>query len=277
MNVLEIINLVVNIINIIFFGILLYIGIIIMKHIPKGGPPVESGTEPGTPGLHTTLGNIFTKAIPETKEVKETHEISEKSKQDYILKTPRTLDQAENQAKYNNDYNCKPAISQDYFKHDKTVKSENCIPKHFTEQEAADVCLGVSNYNNSCNLVNPENKLGYQKELCGDNYYCAVDHTDSCDYGVCDLKEKDKYDFGNQSICKCQAATHDKTLKPGQGRMCEKGTNCSKYQTYRKPTELLHFPELRCWYHACHGSPTWMDVPNIKSRLESRVLEAQAI
>ena len=271
MNVLAIINLIVNIINIIFFGILLYIGITIMKHIPK---------DPGNGAkLSTALSTTFKKMnekVPETKAVPET-----KSIPDYPLKTDSTLNETKNfsesQAKYNSDYKCKPAISQDYFKNDKTVKSENCIPKHFTEQEASNVCLGVSNYNNSCNLVNPENKLGYQKELCGDHYYCAVDHTDSCNYEVCNLKEKDKYDFGNQSICKCQEATHDKTLIPGQGRMCEKGTNCSKYQTYRKPTELLHFPELRCWYGACTGPPTWMNVPNIKSRLESRVLEAQAV
>ena len=282
MSTLSIINLIVNIINIIFIGILLYIGIQIFKHMPKD----PDGSDGEYSKLSSNIQKSLNHSIPYSKLDKEPKTFiqqqfpKEHETQLHHLvgdeEKTNGLKEAKKQSIQNHDYSCIPAVNSDHLKNDKSVKSENCISKNLPANEAYDACISSSDANNSCNLIHSDKTLAYQKELCGDNYYCAVNNANSCNYEICDLREK-QYSFGNQSICQCQKSKDDKNLKYSwQGRMCEKGQNCSEYKTYRKPVELFNFPDLKCWYDACSGPPSWMNVPNIKNRLESKILEAQA-
>jgi hypothetical protein len=171
-------------------------------------------------------------------------------------------------SKLNNDNKCIPnGVHKSKYK--------NCIPKDLTVQQAYDSCVSVSDSNQSCQLIHPTKKLSYQTQRCGDDYYCAIDQTDSCTNEKCSLNELN-YSFGNQSICSCQAVPNDKSLEKGVGRMCIKNNNCSEYNSsYRKPKNPYNFPELTCFYDACEGPPSWMDVPNINNRLESKIYEGQ--
>ena len=112
--------------------------------------------------------------------------------------------------------------------------------------------------------------LPYQKNECGDDYYCAYDESDSCSYNKCDLN--DYYSYGKQTICKCEPVPHE-NLPDGIGREC-KNKNCTDYLPYRKAPELLNDPQLRKFYN---GYASWMDVPNINSLKAAEILAAQVI
>lgn len=163
----------------------------------------------------------------------------------------------------NYDTGCIPALVQH-------GKPTNCIPKEFTPEEAYWACKSVSSNQQQCNMIHPDNMLPYQKNECGDDYYCAYDESDSCSYNKCDLN--DYYSYGKQTICKCEPVPHE-NLPDGIGREC-KNKNCTDYLPFRKAPELLNDPQLRKFYN---GYASWMDVPNINSLKAAEILAAQVI
>ncbi len=172
----------------------------------------------------------------------------------------------------NYDTGCIPAIIQ-------KGKPTNCIPKDkFTREQAFRACVGVSNSNQQCNLLDIDEKspeiLSYMKDECGENsYYCGFDESDSCSYRLC--KFDTYYSYADDSICNCepsQSAT--KKMGEGWGRECVRGGKCREFMPFRKAPELWYDPKLALFYN---GYVTYMDVPNLDNPISAMIADQQII
>lgn len=154
----------------------------------------------------------------------------------------------------NYDTGCVPAIVQ-------SGKPSNCISKDkYTLEQAYRVCKAKSNSSQNCQVIEPKATLSYQRDECGDDYYCAYDESNSCSYNVCNLND---FIYGKQSICNCEKVSPEQdphhTLKPGQGRECIRGKNCQEYMPYYGAPELHVDPQL---IHFYSGYTSYLDMPN---------------
>lgn len=176
----------------------------------------------------------------------------------------------------NYDTGCIPAII-------KKGQRNNCISKkNFTREQAFRACVGVSNANRSCNLIDLKNDkdkvLSYMVDECGnDSYYCVYDESDSCSYHLCKLD--DYYSYGNQSsYCNCEPSKDARErMGPGWGRECIRGNSCKEFYPLRKAPELWTDTNLNRFFTAKNGAPTYMNVPNIESSLAEMIYDAQII
>lgn len=158
----------------------------------------------------------------------------------------------------NYDTGCIPSVVQ-------RGKPTNCVSKDLSLEQAYRVCKAKSNStgggNIKCQIVKPDAALSYQKDECGDDYYCSYDFSNNCSYNVCNLN--DDYIFGN---CSCEKVPPHKDpyghLKPGQGIECIKGNNCLEYTPHSIPSVQHNDPQLIKFYS---GYNSYMDVPNINS------------
>ena len=169
----------------------------------------------------------------------------------------------------NYDTGCIPSIVQE-------GKSNNCVPKELTREQAYWAWKSASNSMQKCNLIHPNYMLEYQKEECkrpdGDyDYYCAYDESDSCSYNMCKLD--DYYSYGPQSICDCQKVPNE-NLPKGYGRECIKGSNCNEFHPLSKAPELLTDPALKKFYG---GYGSWMDIPRLNTRYAALISNVQTI
>ena len=169
----------------------------------------------------------------------------------------------------NYDTGCIPSIV-------KEGKPNNCVPKHFTPEQAFLACNGVSDSMQPCNLIHPKYMLQYQKEECkrsdGEyDYYCAYDESDSCSHNICYID--DYYSYGSQSICDCQKVPHE-NLPEGYGRECIKGNGCKEFYPLIKAPELLTDPGLQRFYN---GYATYMDVPALNTWNSALISNVQPI
>ena len=143
----------------------------------------------------------------------------------------------------NYDTGCIPAIVQ-------VGKPTNCVPKELSLDQAYKACKAKSNSSQKCQIVEPKATLSYQKNECGDDYYCVYDESNNCSYNVCNLN--DDFIYGKQSICSCEKVTQNKDpnkiLKPGEGRECIRGSGCIEYTPYNGAPELYSDPHLSRFY-----------------------------
>ncbi len=157
----------------------------------------------------------------------------------------------------------------------------NCISKNkFTRDEAYNACVFVSNANQSCNLIDIDDKkndksLSYMKDECGENsYYCAYDESDSCSYKLCRLGDKN-LSSSSSSICNCEPSiSATDIMGSGWGRECIKGNKCKEYYPLRKAPELWTNSDLTRFYQ---GYGTFMDVPNLNTKISVMLDDAQVI
>ena len=189
-----------------------------------------------------------------------------KSNNDYVYDEKKCRDCIDNNFKLgitrncphcgseNYDTGCIPAIKQIH-------KPSNCISsKDYNPEQAYRVCKAKSSSNVKCHIIEPEATLSYQKNECGDDYYCSYDFTNQCSYNVCNLK--DDFIYGQQSDCACQKLPSYKDpygiLKPGQGIECIKGNNCLEYTpSHLVPNVKYTDPQLINFYS---GYNTYMDL-----------------
>jgi len=169
----------------------------------------------------------------------------------------------------NYDTGCVPAIAQ-------VGKPTNCVPKELSLDQAYRVCKAKSNSSQKCQIVEPKATLSYQKNECGDDYYCVYDESDSCSYNVCNLN--DDFIYGKQSICACEKVTSNKDphkiLKLGEGRECVRGYNCVEYTPSHGAPELYSDPQLMRFYG---GYNTYMNTPNLNTWYAAAIQNKQII